>query len=106
MRGPAPRTLVVAAEHVEILRHNLRTGKTEYRVAYRSRVILLRGSGFGPTEVARRVGCGRNTVWRLEERYRERGLDALHDLPRPGRPRTISPPAENAGRRPRLQAAG
>jgi hypothetical protein len=106
MRGPAPRTLVVAAEHVEILRHNLRTGKTEHRVAYRSRVILLRGSGLGPTEVASRVGCGRNTVWRVEERYRKRGIEALHDLPRPGRPRTISPPAENAGRGARLQKAG
>ncbi len=106
MRGPAPRKLVLVAEHIEILQRNLRTGKTEHRVAYRSRVILLRAAGLGPTEVASRVGCGRNTVWRTEGRYRAEGLGALHDRPRPGRPRTISPPAEDASRRARLQKAG
>jgi hypothetical protein len=106
MRGPAPRKLVVVAEHIDVLQQNLRTGKTEHRVAYRSRVILLRASGLGPTEVASRVGCGRNTVWRTEGRYRAEGLAALHDRPRPGLPRTISPPAENPGRRARLQETG
>ena len=106
MPGPAPQTLVVAAEHLEILRQNLRTGKTEHRVAYRSRVILLRGSGLGPTEVAGRVGCGRNTVWRTEGRYRAEGLGALHDRPRPGRPRTISPPPEGTDNSARLPKAG
>ena len=91
-----PRTLVVQEEHVEMLEGQLRSGKTEHRVAYRARIVLLRGEGLGPSEVAERVGCDRTTVWRIEERYREQGLDALFDRPRPGRPRTISPPAKNA----------
>ena len=106
MRGPKPRKFVLQAEHIEILQRNLRTGKTEHRVAYRSRILTLRAEGLGPSRVAERVGVDRTTVWRVEERYRSSGLEALRDLPRPGRPRTISPPAEGAGRRARLQKAG
>ena len=91
-----PRTLVVQEEHVEILEQHLRSRKTEHRVVYRARIVLLRGEGLGPSEVAERVGCDRTTVWRTEERYREQGLEALFDRPRPGRPRTISPPAKSA----------
>ena len=106
MRGPKPRKLVLQAEHIEILQRNLRTGKTEHRVAYRARMLLLRTEGHGPSRVAEMVGMDRTTVWRVEERYRSSGLEALRDLPRPGRPRTISPPAEGTGRRARLQKAG
>jgi hypothetical protein len=42
MGGPDPRALVLEAEHVEVLRANLRTGTAEYPVAFRSRVRLLR----------------------------------------------------------------
>lgn len=94
-----PQTFVVQIEHVSILQQNLRTGKTEHRVARRSQILLLRAEGKTPSDVAQRLGCGRNTVWRTEERYREEQLDALFDRPRPGRPRHFSPAAENAGRR-------
>lgn len=82
---------VLQSEHVEVLQRNLRTGKTEHRVARRSQILLLRAEGLGPTEVSERLDCGRNTIWRIEERYRQAGLDALHDRPRPGRPRVFSP---------------
>src|SRR5476649_2173331 len=62
-----PQLLVLQAEHVEILQRHLRTGKTEHRTARRSRILLLRSEGIGPSEVALRLGCGRNTVWRIEE---------------------------------------
>ena len=97
-----PSTLVVQEEHVEALEQLLRTGKTERRVAYRARIVLLRGEGLGPSEVAKRVGCDPSTVWRIEKRYCEAGLEALHDRPRSGRPRTISPPAKGANGRARL----
>lgn len=106
MRGPRPRKLVLAAERVEILRRNLQTGKTEHRVAYRSRILLLRAEGFGPSRVAEMVGVDRTTIWRVEGRYRSRGLEALRDADRPGRPRTIFPPAAGADGRARLQKAG
>lgn len=106
MRGPRPPVLVLATEHIEILQQNLRTGKVEQRLARRSRILLLRAEGLGRTEVAQRVGCGRNTTWRIEQRYRTAGLDALYDRPRPGRPATVSPPAAGTVRRTGLPKAG
>lgn len=98
MRGRHPQTLVLQEEHVEILERNLRAGTTEYRVARRSQILLWRGTGVRPTEVSRRLGCGRNTVWRLEERYRAEGVEALQDRPRPGHPCKISPPPDCSNR--------
>jgi len=97
-----PTILVLQEEHLEVFQRHLRSGKTEHRVARRARIVLLRAKGLGPSEVAKRVGCDPATVWRVEQRYRQRGLDALHDTPRPGRPRTISPPATSANRGPGL----
>lgn len=82
--------LHLQVEHIEILQRNLRTGTIEHRVARRSQVLLLRAEGVGPGEVAERLNCGRNTVWRTEERYRAEGLEALQDRQRPGRPRIFS----------------
>ena len=96
MRGRHPQTLVLHAEHLEVLRRDLRAGTTEYRVARRAQILLCRGEGLRPVEVAERLRCGRNTVWRTEQRYRAEGLKALADRPRPGRPARISPPAAGA----------
>lgn len=85
------QALVLQSEHIEILQQNLRTGKTEYRTAKRSQILLLRHEGICQTDVAERLGCGRNTVWRTEQRYRAEQLSALEDRPRPGRPRKFSP---------------
>jgi DNA-directed RNA polymerase specialized sigma24 family protein len=74
-----PTILVVQGEHVEIFQRHLRSGKTEHRVASRARILLLRGEGFGPSEVAECAGCDPATVWRVEQRYRQRGLDALRE---------------------------
>ncbi|HZH27731.1 MAG TPA: helix-turn-helix domain-containing protein [Azospirillaceae bacterium] len=106
MRGPKPQALVLEAEHVEVLRTNVRTGTTEHRVAVRSRVLLLRAGGLCPQQVAERVGCDRTTVWRVERRYRADALGGLRDRPRSGRPPEISPPPAGAGRRLGLPQAG
>lgn len=84
MRGPQPQTVVLQHEHLEILQHNLRSGTTEHRVARRSQILLWRHEVLRPTQIAQRLGCGRNTVWRVSNRYRQKGLEALQDLPRPG----------------------
>jgi DNA-directed RNA polymerase specialized sigma24 family protein len=96
---------VLQAEHLEVLQTHLRSGKTEYRVARRSRILLLRAEGVRQTDIAEQLGIGRNTVWRIEERYREEGLGALRDHPRPGRPRVFSPSAESTDDGPRLSEA-
>lgn len=60
--------LVVQGEHGEVFPRSLRTGTRQHRVAYRARILLLRGQGWQPGRVAAAVGCGRTTVWRIEQR--------------------------------------
>ncbi len=96
MPGPAPRTIFLMAEHLEVVQRDLSRGKTERRVADRCRVLLLSHDGLGPTEIAQGVGWARTSVCRLIARYREEGLSLLHDKPRPGQPRAFSPSGEGA----------
>ena len=77
---------------LEILRTHLQTGKTEWRVARRARILLDVAAGRNPCEVAQAVGCDASTVYRVRERFEERGVDAIFDAPRSGRPPEISPP--------------
>ena len=59
-------------------------------LAFRCRVVLAAAEGRSSTEIAAELGCnavdGREVAWPV----RARGLDGLHDEPRPGKPRTIS----------------
>ena len=54
-------------------------------VARRARVVLLAADGVPNTEIADRVGVSRPTVLKWRDRYAQAGVDALVDLPRPGR---------------------
>lgn len=92
MRGPKPQKVVVGAGQRERLRACLRNGKTEWRCARRARILLALGDGENPCRIAQAVGCSVRTVSRVRERFDERGIEALHDLPRSGRPPEISPP--------------
>lgn len=93
MPGPHPRRIDVSVEHLEVVRRHLRRGTTERRVADRARILSFAAQGRAPGEIARGLGCGRNTVWRTTQRYEAEGLDAaLYDRPRSGRRRRIFPP--------------
>jgi len=52
-------------------------------------MLLLAAEGQANAEIARRVGVTRQTVISLRARYGQRGMDALADLPRSGRPPVI-----------------
>src|SRR5512142_464086 len=54
-------------------------------LAQRARIVLLSAEGMGTTAVAERVGVSRPTVILWRDRYQQGGVDALVDLPRPGR---------------------
>ena len=54
----------------------------------RAQIVLACAVGASNTAVAARLGVGAATVGRWRRRYRERGLEGLHDELRPGRPRT------------------
>jgi transposase len=73
----------------------------------RARIVLLADQGVANAEIARLVGCSRQTVIDWRERYRVQGIVGLDDQPRSGRPRviddaavvveTLQPPPERFG---------
>jgi len=103
MQGRYPDELIVIAEHLEILRTVVRDGHTEQRVAQRARILLLRAEGLRVEEIATRVDKDTSTVWRVCDRYRQRGTEAIYDAPRAGRPRVFSPSGADAHRKPGVQ---
>jgi transposase len=58
-------------------------------LAMRARIVLAAADGEGTSAIARRVGVSRPTVIQWRNRYAEAGLDGLHDVARPGRPKTV-----------------
>lgn len=93
MRGPKPQGVVLELQQRERLQAYLRRGKTEWRCAQRARILLQLANGENPCRIAQVAGCSVRTVSRIRERFDERGLEALHDLPRSGRPPEIPPPS-------------
>jgi transposase len=92
MRGRNPRSLVLRPEDVPVLHTLVRCGTTEQRVARRASILLTMAQGERTARVATRMETDEATVWRVCRRYEQRGLQAVYDAPRSGRPRAISPP--------------
>lgn len=67
-----------------------RRHKTAQSLARRARIVLAAANGLENQMIAARLGVNVNTVGTWRRRYAERGLDGLHDEPRPGAPRTIT----------------
>jgi transposase len=65
------------------------------RLVERARIIRLAGTGKAAPAIARELGVSVETVRRRLKRFSERGLDALADAPRSGRPATYT--AEQVG---------
>lgn len=58
-------------------------------VVQRARIVLMSAEGLTNTEIARRTGATRPTVISWRNRYAAGGINALGDLPRPGRPAEV-----------------
>ena len=67
-----------------------RRPKSAQALAFRCRIVLAAAEGRSSTEIAAELGCTGSTVGKWRGRFARRGLDGLHDEPRPGKPRTIS----------------
>ncbi len=86
----AQRTVIVlSGEQREVLERWARRPKTAQALAFRCRVVLAAAEGRSSLEIADEFGCNASTVGKWRVRFAERGLDGLHDEPRPGKPRTI-----------------
>jgi Homeodomain-like domain len=94
-----------------------RAGKTPQQMVRRVSILLLAHAGLSNQAIADQVGTSRNLVQKWRKRFalyepppllaEEEGdpvvrLEALHDLPRSGRPPAFSPAGPAHGRRRRV----
>src|SRR2546428_11066946 len=83
--------LAVAADDRAQLTAWVRAATTRRSLAERARIILLSAEGLSAAAIAERLGVVRLTGYKWRQRYVGHGLCGLHDPPRPGQPRRLSP---------------
>ena len=86
---PVRADVVLSDEEREVLERWARRPNSAQALALRCRIVLAAAEGEQSKEIAARLGCNKSTVGRWRGRFAERGLDGLHDEPRPGKPRSI-----------------
>ncbi len=62
---------------------------SDYRLAKRAQIILLRAEGKSYNEIGSELGIHYNTAKRWIKRFEKDGIKGLYDQPRPGRPRVF-----------------
>src|SRR4051794_3165689 len=82
--------IALTSEQREVLERWARRPKTSQALAFRCRVVLAAAEGGSSIEIAEALGCNASTVGKWRVRFAERGIDGLHDEPRPGKPRSIT----------------
>lgn len=92
MRGRKPIGISLSPEHVVALQQLVRSGKTEQRVARRARILLAMHWQERVGPIAEHLEQHRTTVWRLCQRYKRYGLQAILDAPRSRRKRRLVSP--------------
>ena len=88
--GRPPAKVVLSADERETLERWARRPTSAQALALRCRIVLAAADGDANGAIATQLGCHPVTVGKWRRRFAERGLDGLHDEPRPGAPRTIS----------------
>src|SRR5438445_3982039 len=86
---PVRAEVVLSEEERETLERWARRPKSSQALAFRCRIVLAAAEGRSSTEIAAGLGCTGSTVGKWRGRFARRGLDGLHDEPRPGKPRSI-----------------
>jgi transposase len=90
MRKSVLQPLVLSDEERATLERWARRPKSAQALALRCRIVLECAKGDAHnTEVAERLGVGRDAVNKWRARFLAKRLDGLHDEPRPGAPRSI-----------------
>src|SRR5258707_4412065 len=82
--------VVVSVEEREPLERWARRPTSSQALAFRCRIVWAAAEGRLSTEIAAELGCTGSTVGKWRGRFARRGIDGLHDEPRPGKPRSIS----------------
>src|SRR5215208_8425834 len=82
--------VVLGEEERATLERWARRPTSAQALAFRCRIVLAAAEGRSSSEIAADLGCNHNTVSKWRGRFARRGIEGLHDQPRPGKPRTIS----------------
>jgi putative transposase len=80
--------LVLSGDEVQQLQALASSRSLPHSIVQRAQIVLACGAGETNTAIAKRMGLTGMTVGKWRKRYRELGLEGLHDELRPGRPRT------------------
>ncbi len=88
--GRPKKPMTITEEQRATLLRWTRRAKTAQHLALRARIVLACAEGHANTAVARQLRVTLHTVGKWRERFRQRGVEGLHDEPRPGAPRTVS----------------
>lgn len=79
--------LVLSKQELQQLQTLASSRTLPYSIVQRAQIVLACGAGESNTAIAKRMGLTGMTVGKWRRRYRELGLEGLHDERRPGRPR-------------------
>jgi transposase len=90
MPTPTAVEIVLTAEERAQLESWERRRTSAQALAERSRIVLAAAEGLKNTEIAQRLGIGREMVTKWRNRFAQDRLDGLSDEPRPGQPRKIT----------------
>ena len=80
--------LVLSDDEVQQLQGIASSRSLPHSIVQRAQNVLAWGAGETNTAIAKWMGLTGMTVGKWRKRYRELGLEGLHDELRPGRPRT------------------
>jgi len=90
MRGRKPSEYDLAQVDRDHLTELLRNGLLPLREAKRVQALLALDRGERIEAIVHWVGLSRGAVWYLWQRYQERGIEAIFDADRSGRPIVFS----------------
>lgn len=88
--GRKPKAVEIADGDREALEAVVKHPRAENREVQRARIVLMAADGVTNDEIAAAVGVSVASVTKWKRRYREAGYEGLTDLPRSGRPRTVT----------------
>lgn len=91
MRGRLPSEYKLSDNARRYLSEVAADGQLIQRIANRARALLALDRGERIVQILRWTGMSRMGVWHLWQRYTERGVEAIFDEERSGRPPTFSP---------------
>lgn len=82
--------VMLSEEERQVLERWARRPTSAQALALRCRIVLAAAEGEKSKDIATRLDCSTQTVGRWRGRFASRGIDGLHDEPRPGQPRKVT----------------